>query len=98
MEEESSYFTAISKRVWTDYETLYGYAHGVVKTKKQKNEADNNRRSAACLLYTSIAMQMEEFVTDVEIQKQQKKLNQVYDTYTDVYKRQLSHRMKLMQC
>ena len=29
-----------------------------------------------------IAMQMEEFVTDEEIQKQQEKLNQVYDTYT----------------
>ena len=32
-----------------------------------------------------IAMQMEEFVTDEEIQKQQKKLNQVYDTYTAKY-------------
>ena len=29
-----------------------------------------------------IAMQMEETVTDEEIQKQQEKLNQVYDTYT----------------
>ena len=29
-----------------------------------------------------IAMQMEESVTDEEIQKQQEKLNQVYDTYT----------------
>ena len=32
-----------------------------------------------------IAMQMEEFVTDEEIQKQQEKLNQVYDTYTAKY-------------
>ena len=32
-----------------------------------------------------IAMQMEEFVTDEEIQKQQEKLNQVYDTYTVKY-------------
>ena len=32
-----------------------------------------------------IAMQMEESVTDEEIQKQQKKLNQVYDTYTTKY-------------
>ena len=32
-----------------------------------------------------IAMQMEEFVTDEEIQKQRKKLNQVYDTYTAKY-------------
>lgn len=32
-----------------------------------------------------IAMQMEESVTDEEIQKQQKKLNQVYDTYTAKY-------------
>ena len=32
-----------------------------------------------------IAMQMQEFVTDEEIQKQQKKLNQVYDTYTAKY-------------
>ena len=32
-----------------------------------------------------IAMQMEEFVTDEEIQKQQKKLNQVYDTYIAKY-------------
>ena len=32
-----------------------------------------------------IAMQMKEFVTDEEIQKQQEKLNQVYDTYTAKY-------------
>ena len=32
-----------------------------------------------------IAMQMEEFVTDEEIQKQQEKLNQKYDTYTAKY-------------
>ena len=32
-----------------------------------------------------IAMQMEEFVADEEIQKQQEKLNQVYDTYTAKY-------------
>lgn len=32
-----------------------------------------------------IAMQMEETVTDEEIQKQQEKLNQVYDTYTAKY-------------
>ena len=32
-----------------------------------------------------IAMQMEENVTDEEIQKQQEKLNQVYDTYTVKY-------------
>ena len=32
-----------------------------------------------------IAMQMEESVTDEEIQKQQEKLNQVYDTYTAKY-------------
>ena len=32
-----------------------------------------------------IAMQMEENVTDEEIQKQQEKLNQVYDTYTAKY-------------
>ena len=32
-----------------------------------------------------IAMQMEEFVTDEEIQKQQEKLNQMYDTYTAKY-------------
>lgn len=32
-----------------------------------------------------IAMQMEESVTDEEIQKQQEKLNQVYDTYTTKY-------------
>lgn len=32
-----------------------------------------------------IAMQMEEFVTDEEFQKQQEKLNQVYDTYTAKY-------------
>ena len=32
-----------------------------------------------------IAMQMEESVTDEEIQKQQEKLNQVYDTYTVKY-------------
>ena len=32
-----------------------------------------------------IAMQMEEFVTDEEIWKQQEKLNQVYDTYTVKY-------------
>ena len=32
-----------------------------------------------------IAMQMEEFVTDEEIHKQQEKLNQVYDTYTAKY-------------
>ena len=32
-----------------------------------------------------IAMQMKEFVTDEEIQKQQEKLNQVYDTYTVKY-------------
>ena len=32
-----------------------------------------------------LAMQMEEFVTDEEIQKQQEKLNQVYDTYTVKY-------------
>ena len=32
-----------------------------------------------------IAMEMEEFVTDEEIQKQQEKLNQVYDTYTVKY-------------
>lgn len=32
-----------------------------------------------------IAMQMEETITDEEIQKQQEKLNQVYDTYTAKY-------------
>ena len=38
----------------TDYENLYGYTHGVVKTKKQKDEADNNRRLAA--YYNQICM------------------------------------------
>lgn len=33
----------------TDYENLYGYAHSVVKTKKQKNEADNNRATCSIL-------------------------------------------------
>lgn len=31
----------------TDYENLYGYDHIIIKTKKQKDEADNNRRLAA---------------------------------------------------
>ena len=38
----------------TDYENLYGYTHSVVKTKKQKDEADNNRRLAA--YYNQICM------------------------------------------
>lgn len=38
----------------TDYENLYGYAHSVIKTKKQKDEADNNRRLAA--YYNQICM------------------------------------------
>lgn len=31
----------------TDYEGMYGYDHIIIKTKKRKEEADNNRRLAA---------------------------------------------------
>ena len=31
----------------TDYEGMYGYDHTIIKTKKRKDEADNNRRLAA---------------------------------------------------
>ena len=41
-------------RPFKEHENLYGYAHGVVKTKKQKKEADNNRRYAA--YYNQICM------------------------------------------
>lgn len=38
----------------TDYENLYGYAHTIIKTKKRKDEADNNRRYAT--YYNQICM------------------------------------------
>lgn len=60
----------------TDYENLYGYAHSVIKTKKQKKEADNNRRYAA--YYNQICMGTE---YPIEIVRQVKKYIHNKNTY-----------------
>lgn len=60
----------------TDYENLYGYAHGVVKTKKQKDEADNNRRLAA--YYNQICIGT---VYPIDIVRQVKKYIHNKNTY-----------------
>lgn len=60
----------------TDYENLYGHAHSVIKTKKQKKEADNNRRYAA--YYNQICMGTE---YPIEIVRQVKKYIHNKNTY-----------------
>lgn len=60
----------------TDYENLYGYAHTIIKTKKRKDEADNNRRYAA--YYNQICMGTE---YPIEIVRQVKKYIHNKNTY-----------------
>lgn len=60
----------------TDYENLYGYDHIVVKTKKQKDEADNNRRLAA--YYNQICVGT---VYPIDIVRQVKKYIHNKNTY-----------------
>lgn len=60
----------------TDYENLYGHAHTIIKTKKRKDEADNNRRYAA--YYNQICMGTE---YPIEIVRQVKKYIHNKNTY-----------------